>query len=198
MYDMPVCIFHNLQRTSKRKRAKGQFEISSNQKPKTWVETFPILSVNHSVLSDSLRPHELQPARLLCPWNSPARILEWGTHSLLQGIFLTQRSNPVSCIASLFSEPPCIMGGDFFVVFPILLLSRFSRVQLCVTLQTAPHQTLPSLGFSRQEHWSGLPFPSPMHESEKFPILTFIKNQEFQWACYRFYYFHSAIQDVII
>jgi len=26
---------------------------------------------------------------------------------------------------------------------------------------------LPRLGFSRQEHWSGLPFPSPMHESEK-------------------------------
>ena len=31
----------------------------------------------------------------------------------------------------------------------------------------AAHQALPSLGFSRQEHWSGLPFPSPMHESEK-------------------------------
>ena len=30
----------------------------------------------------------------------------------------------------------------------------------------AAHQALPSLGFSRQEHWSGLPFPSPMHESE--------------------------------
>jgi len=28
------------------------------------------------------------------------------------------------------------------------------------------HQAPPSLGFSRQEHWSGLPFPSPMHESE--------------------------------
>ena len=28
-------------------------------------------------------------------------------------------------------------------------------------------QAPPSLGFSRQEHWSGLPFPSPMHESEK-------------------------------
>ena len=27
---------------------------------------------------------------------------------------------------------------------------------------------LPSLGFSRQEHWSGLPFPPPMHESEKW------------------------------
>ena len=32
----------------------------------------------------------------------------------------------------------------------------------------AAHQAPPSLGFSRQEHWSGLPFPSPMHESEKW------------------------------
>ena len=30
----------------------------------------------------------------------------------------------------------------------------------------AAHQALPSLGFSRQEHWSGLPFPSSVHESE--------------------------------
>ena len=30
----------------------------------------------------------------------------------------------------------------------------------------AAHQAPSSLGFSRQEHWSGLPFPSPMHESE--------------------------------
>ena len=30
----------------------------------------------------------------------------------------------------------------------------------------AAHQASPSLGFARQEHWSGLPFPSPMHESE--------------------------------
>ena len=48
----------------------------------------------------------------------------------------------------------------------LLLLSHFSRVQLCVIPQTAAHQAPPSLGFSRQEHWSGLPFPSPMHESE--------------------------------
>ena len=32
----------------------------------------------------------------------------------------------------------------------------------------AAHQAPPSLGFSRQEHWSGLPFPSPMHQSEKW------------------------------
>ena len=34
--------------------------------------------------------------------------------------------------------------------------------------KTAAHQAPPSLGFSRQEHGSGLPFPSPMHESEKW------------------------------
>ena len=50
----------------------------------------------------------------------------------------------------------------------LLLLSHFSRVRLCVTPWTAAHQAPLSLWFSRQEHWSGLPFPSPMHESEKW------------------------------
>ena len=47
------------------------------------------------------------------------------------------------------------------------LLSHFSCVRLCATPEMAAHQAPLSLGFSRQEHWSGLPFPSPMHESEK-------------------------------
>ena len=38
---------------------------------------------------------------------------------------------------------------------------------LCNTIDSSP-PGFPSLGFSRQEHWSGLPFPSPMHESEKW------------------------------
>ena len=54
----------------------------------------------------------------------------------------------------------------------LLLLSRFSCVRLCVTPQMAAHQALPSLGFSRQEHCSGLPFLSPMHESESETEVT--------------------------
>ena len=50
----------------------------------------------------------------------------------------------------------------------LLLLNRFSHVQLCATPEMAAHQAPPSLGFSRQKDWSGLPFPSPMHESEKW------------------------------
>ena len=46
----------------------------------------------------------------------------------------------------------------------LLLLSRFSRVRLCATPERAAHQAPLPLGFYRQEHWSGLPFPSPMHE----------------------------------
>ena len=54
------------------------------------------------------------------------------------------------------------------VLLLLLLLSHFSHVQLCTTPEMAAHQVPPSLGFSRQEHWSGLPFPSPKHESEKW------------------------------
>ena len=53
---------------------------------------------------------------------------------------------------------------DFEALLLLLLLSRFSRVRLCATPEMAAHQAPPSLGFSRQEHWSGLPLPSPMHK----------------------------------
>ena len=48
-------------------------------------------------------------------------------------------------------------------------------LQSCPTLWDlidGSHQAPPSLGFSRQEHWSGLPFPSPTHESEKWKAVA--------------------------
>ena len=50
---------------------------------------------------------------------------------------------------------------NVYIAINAMLLSRFSYVRLCATPETAAHQAPPSLGFSRQEHWSGLPFPSP-------------------------------------
>ena len=49
--------------------------------------------VSWSVISDSLQPHGVQPARLLWPWNSPGKNTWVGSHSLFQGVFLTQRLN---------------------------------------------------------------------------------------------------------
>ena len=60
------------------------------------------------------------------------------------------------------------VGLHDLLLLMLLLLNHFSRPRLCATPQTAAYQAPPSLGFSRQEHWSGLPFPSPIHESEKW------------------------------
>ena len=50
--------------------------------------------LSHSVVSDSLRSHELQSTRLLCPWGFSRQEYWSGSHALLQGIFPTQGSNP--------------------------------------------------------------------------------------------------------
>ena len=73
-------------------------------------------------------------------------------------------------VLSFLNHPPTSHPFPLLwvVTEPLLLLSHFSRVRLCVTPQMAAHQAPLSLGFSRQEHWSGLPFPSPIHESEKW------------------------------
>ena len=66
--------------------------------------------LNHSVVSDSLQPHGLQPARLLCPRDSPGKNTWMGCHFHLQGIFPTQGSNPglphCRLYPALPSEPP--------------------------------------------------------------------------------------------
>ena len=43
----------------------------------------------------------------------------------------------------------------------VLCAQLLSHVRLCVPLWMVAHQTPLSMGFSRQEYWSGLPFPSP-------------------------------------
>ena len=53
-----------------------------------------VWGLGHSVISNSFRPHKMQPAKLLCPWHSPGKNIGVGCHFLLQGIFPTQGSNP--------------------------------------------------------------------------------------------------------
>ena len=66
------------------------------------------------------------------------------------------------CIMELFSTTFFFFPTTFLSLTLLLLLrSHFSCVWLCATPETAAHQVPPFLGFSRQEHWSGLPFPSP-------------------------------------
>ena len=54
----------------------------------------PACVLSRSVETDSLRPHGLYPARLLCPWNFSGKNTGVGCHFLLQGIFPTWGLNP--------------------------------------------------------------------------------------------------------
>ena len=118
------------------------------------------------VMSGSLQPYRLQPTRVLCPWNFSGKNTGVGYRFLFQGIFLTQGLNPLFwCLLYWQADRSFTTGKTTMYIY--MLLSRFSCVRLCTTPQTAAHQAPPSLGFSRQEHWSGLPFCPPMHESKK-------------------------------
>ena len=90
-----------------------------------------------SVMSDSVQPHRRQPTRLPCPWDSPGKNTGVGCHFLLQCMKVKSKSEIAQSC-------------------PIL-----------VTPWTAAYQAPPSMGFSRQEHWSGLPLPSLLKLSRR-------------------------------
>ena len=91
-----------------------------------------------SVMSDSVRPQRQQPPRLPDPWDSPGKNTGVGCHFLLQCMKVKTESEVAQSCLTLSDLMDCSLPGSST-----------------------------SMGFSRQEHWSGLSFPPPMHESEK-------------------------------
>ena len=81
------------------------------------------------------------PTRLLCPWDFPGNSTGVDYLFLLQGIFPTQGSNPglPNCRQTLYHLSH---QGSPYVEVLLLLLSRFSPVQLCATPEMAAHQAL--------------------------------------------------------
>ena len=63
-------------------------------------------------------------------------------------------------------------------------VKSLSRVQLLATPWTAAYQAPPSMGFSRQEYWSGLPLPSPCYKGAVAKIRSEVKGGLFlkMWA----------------
>ena len=81
--------------------------------------------------------------------------------------------NTSICVAeSLCYEPETITA----LVISYAAATDAKSFQSCLTLCDpidGIHQASPSLRFSRQEHWRGMPFPSPMHESKKLKVKSF-------------------------
>ena len=112
--------------------------------------------------------------------------------SSVQGILQARILEPVPCPPpgdlpdsdqTHVSYGSWIVGGFFTTEQPgkpcvstlhACMLSRLSHVQLCVTPWTAAHQAPLSTGFSRQEYWSGLPFPSPVDPHYTINKLRFL------------------------
>ena len=127
-------------------------------------------------MSNSVQPHRQQPTRLPRPWDSPGKNTGVGCHFLLQRMKgkseseVTQScptlSNPMGC------SPP---GSSIHGIFQARVLEwgaisfsnawkwkvKVKSLSQVWLFATAAHQAPPSMGFSRQEYWSGVPLPSP-------------------------------------
>ena len=127
------------------------------------VETVSdFIFLGSKITADSDCSYEIKRCLLL------GRIVMTSIDSLLKSRDITLPTKVHLVKAMVF---PVVMYGSESLTIKLLLLlllSRFSRVRLCETPWTAAYQASPSMGFSRQEHWSGLPFPSPMHEGGKW------------------------------
>ena len=100
------------------------------------------------------------------------RILQWVAYHFFRGSSWSRNETGVSCIARGFftswatREALCCM----------CVLSHFSRIQLFVIPLAVAHQASLSMGFSRQERWSGLPFPTPGYLPNPRTEPTFLKS----------------------
>ena len=96
----------------------------------------------------------------LCVIYQPAPRATWSTAaSTAQGL---DHTNPKHRGCQTRGAPGISPLACWFSRCSLSALSHFSRVQLCVIPRPAAHQALLSLGFCRQEHWSGLLCPSPV------------------------------------
>ena len=129
-------------------------------------------------MSDSVRPHRRQPTRPPHPWDSPGKNTGVGCHFLLQCMKVKSESEVAQSCPTLCDPTDCSPpGSSVHEIFQARVLEwvaisfsnawkwkvkgkSLSRVRLLATPRTAAHQAPLSMGFSRQEYWSGVPLPS--------------------------------------
>ena len=109
-----------------------------------------------SVMSDSVWPCGLQPSSLPCPWQEYWSGLPWPHPGDLPDSGIELGSSALQAV----SWPLSHQGGPTACLKVKVKVKSLSCVRLFVTPWTVAYQTLQSMGFSRQEYWSDLPFPS--------------------------------------
>ena len=97
-----------------------------------------------------------------------------------------------SCIINLYPLEQLPINLCLHSLVCYAMLSHFSRVRLCANPETAAHQAPVSLRFSRQEHWSGLPFPSPILLSTSIHLTILDPSYNINHGC-----IWSSVTDLI-
>ena len=111
-----------------------------------------------------MQPHRRQPTRLPRPWDSPGKNTGVGCHFLLQCMKVKSESEVTQSCPTLSDPMDCSLpGSSARGIFPgkstgVGCHCLLSHVQFFVTPWTIACQPPLSMGFSRQEHWSGLPW----------------------------------------
>ena len=102
--------------------------------------------ISHSVVSNFLGHHGLQPAKLLCPWDSPGKNTGVGCHFLLQGIFPDAGIEPRSPTLQADSLPSEPQGKPWGCLIPAEIRKDKSRGRLLTRVPGAQGLKLPSQG----------------------------------------------------
>ena len=166
-----------------------------------------IICVYSNTITAELRLHGITVTKISILWSPAEEVCQSLAHIILLLLLLLSRFSRVRLCATdpIDSSPP---GSPV----PGILQARtlewaaisfsnawkwkvkvklLSRLQLLATPWTAAHQGPPSMGFSRQEYWSGVPLPSPPYNTRHLKfletcfmvlcILNFCKYSKYTW-----------------
>ena len=143
---------------------------------------------SRSVVSNSWWPHGLQPTRLLPPWDSPGKSTGVACHFLLQGLFLTQGSNPgllhsrqmlwpLSHQGSMYT----ILNSDFLLLADLMSLSFLHQSEILEGRKK----------FSSSPKASHKPGQMSCHPERPCMVATRISFEYGYLICLRVTYYHN-------
>ena len=133
--------------TVKKSRAQQSFRMNvCKETCAARAADYKVAAVKLLQLCPTVWPHRWQPTRLPGPWDSPSKNTGVGCRFLLQCLKVKSESEVAQSCPTLFDPMDC------------------------------SHQAPPSMGFSRQEYWSGVPLPSPTIKLEVHKLASCSKD----------------------
>ena len=149
-----------------------------------------------SVVSDSLRHHGLQPSRLLSPWDFSGKNTGVGSHSPLQGIFLTQRSNPglQHCGQTLYH-----LGHEASPIYVHIYIYKIQIhyvLYICIYIYTHTHTHTHTYKKNLYRNLKNVNSGSLGHKLQILLLFSFLDFSEFFYGNMYFFYSKNTFSKI--